>query len=80
MTCREFTERLADHVDGTLSDRAQRAVRRHAARCRGCRTYLDQYRATRAAVGALAEWDELESDDVLDVPGLLQAAEAGRAN
>jgi hypothetical protein len=61
VTCREFTERLADHLDDTLPQRSDRAARRHAARCRGCRHYLADYRATVTALRALAEWNDLKA-------------------
>ena len=77
MTCREFTERLGDHLDHGLPRRLERAMHRHTARCRACRDYLVQYRATVNAVGTLAEWDELEPDDVLDVSRLLSVAASG---
>ena len=73
MTCREFTERLADHLDGTLPRRPEQAMRRHAARCRSCREYLAQYRATVTALRTFGEWDDLEAEDTLDVSGLLAA-------
>ena len=55
-------------------------MRRHADRCRGCQAYLEEYRATRAAVAELAEWDELESEDALDLSRLLTASVATRLN
>ena len=80
VTCREFTDRVADHLDHALPHRSERAVRRHADRCRGCQAYLEEYRATRAAVAELAEWDELESEDALDLSRLLTASVATRLN
>ena len=77
MTCREFAERLPADLDDALPHRSDRTVRRHAARCRGCQAYQAQYRATIEAVRSLAEWDDLESEDLLDVPRLLAAAVAG---
>jgi anti-sigma factor RsiW len=71
VTCREFTERLADHLDGTLPQRSDRAERRHAARCRSCRHYRAHYRTTVNAVRALAEWDAVETDEVVDFLRLL---------
>jgi len=78
VTCREFTERLADHLDGTLPRRSDRAARRHVARCRSCRHYRAHYRATVNAVHALAEWDavEAESDEAVDLSRLLFALAA----
>ena len=76
VTCREFTDRLLDHLEGALPHRADRAVRRHASRCRCCRTYLAQYRATLQAVRTLAEWETLESDEELDLSRLRAATAA----
>jgi anti-sigma factor RsiW len=79
VTCREFTERLAEHLDGALPNRSDRAVRRHADGCRGCQAYLAQYRATRAAVAALVDWDELDSEDTLELSRLAMST-AARVN
>ena len=76
MTCREFTERLPDHLDDALPQGLKRGLRRHVARCRSCRAYLAQYRATVETVRTLAEWDELESEETIDVSQLLSASMA----
>jgi hypothetical protein len=69
VTCREFIERLADDLDDGLLHRSHRGMRSHASRCRGCRTYRAQYCATRTAVAALAEWDDLDAEGALDLRG-----------
>jgi hypothetical protein len=52
-----------------LLHRSHRGMRSHASRCRGCRTYRAQYCATRTAVAALAEWDDLDAEGALDLRG-----------
>jgi anti-sigma factor RsiW len=44
--CRECDEFLVDYVAGELPADVLATFEMHLARCRNCRTYLDQYRAT----------------------------------
>ena len=46
MTCREFTEFLADHFDGKLPKRVADEFEDHLSICPDCRTYLRNYRRT----------------------------------
>lgn len=53
MNCREVRALLDDLVDGTLDDRAHRAVEEHLAACVECRTSEAGLRALLARAGAL---------------------------
>jgi anti-sigma factor RsiW len=44
--CRECDEFLVDYVAGELPADVLATFEMHLSRCRNCRTYLDQYRAT----------------------------------
>ncbi len=46
MKCRECDEFLLDYVAGELPSDVLATFELHLSRCRNCRTYLDQYRAT----------------------------------
>lgn len=46
MKCRECDEFLGDYVAGELPADVLATFEQHLSRCRNCRTYLDQYRAT----------------------------------
>jgi anti-sigma factor RsiW len=44
--CRECDDFLVDYVAGELPADVLATFELHLSRCRNCRTYLDQYRAT----------------------------------
>ena len=46
MKCRECDEFLVDYVAGELPADVLATFETHLARCRNCRVYLEQYRAT----------------------------------
>lgn len=46
MKCRECDEFLVDYVAGELPADVQATFELHVSRCRNCRVYLEQYRAT----------------------------------
>ena len=46
MKCRECDEFLGDYVAGELPMDVRETFELHLSRCRNCRTYLEQYRAT----------------------------------
>ena len=46
MKCRECDEFLADYVAGDLPSDVLATFELHLSRCRNCRNYLEQYRAT----------------------------------
>jgi anti-sigma factor RsiW len=55
MKCREMVELMTDYLEGVLSPRDRRRFEEHIAGCDGCRAYLEQMRATRDALGQIAE-------------------------
>ena len=55
LTCRHVVELVTDYLEGTLSRRDRRRVERHLAGCDGCSTYVEQMRATLAALGTVPE-------------------------
>ena len=46
MKCRECDQFLVDYVSGELASEVLATFELHLSRCRNCRTYLEQYRAT----------------------------------
>ena len=53
MTCRELVEVITEYLEGTLADPERARFEEHLGDCRSCATYLDQMRATIAALGEL---------------------------
>ena len=53
VTCQEFVELLTDYVEGVLDEPTLSLVENHLALCDGCVTYIDQMRATVAALATL---------------------------
>ncbi len=55
LTCRHLVELVTGYLEGTLSRRDRRRVERHLAACDGCAAYVEQMRATLAALGTVTE-------------------------
>ncbi len=55
ITCQEFVEEVTDYLEQQLSEAEARWTDEHLAACDHCRAYLDQMRATIAAMRGLAE-------------------------
>jgi anti-sigma factor RsiW len=55
LTCRDFVELVTDYLEGRLGPRARARFEEHLALCPGCDAYLEQMRATLAALGRLPE-------------------------
>jgi anti-sigma factor RsiW len=53
LSCQELVELVTDYLEGALPDELHERFERHVAHCSGCRTYLEQMRATIRATGAL---------------------------
>jgi anti-sigma factor RsiW len=53
MTCREFTERVTDLLEGKLDAATMAEIDAHLAGCDGCESYLDQMRETIKALRGL---------------------------
>ncbi|MGY1808663.1 anti-sigma factor family protein [Blastococcus sp. SYSU D00669] len=50
IACQEFVELVTEHLEGTLPETLERAVADHLELCEPCRVYLEQMRATTAAL------------------------------
>lgn len=59
LTCAEFVELVTDFLEAAVDTRERARVDRHLALCEGCRTYLDQMRATIATIGRTADAPDL---------------------
>jgi anti-sigma factor RsiW len=55
LTCAELVEQVTAHLDGALEPDDDRRFMQHAGGCRGCSTYVDQYRETVRLVGSLPD-------------------------
>jgi anti-sigma factor RsiW len=69
LVCREAVELVTDYLEGTLTRRQRRRFEKHLRACPHCRAYLDQIRATIAAVGQV-EPDDLTpqaQEDLMDL-------------
>jgi anti-sigma factor RsiW len=55
ITCQEFVEEVTDYLERQLSAAEERWTEAHLAACPHCRAYLEQMRATIAAMRNLAE-------------------------
>ncbi len=54
LTCKELVELVTDYLENTLAPSERERFELHLNTCPGCATYLEQMRATIAAVGSLA--------------------------
>jgi anti-sigma factor RsiW len=55
LACRQVVELVTGYLEGTLPRRERRRVERHLAACDGCTAYIEQMRATLAALGTIPE-------------------------
>ena len=53
VACREFVELVTEHLEGTLPEEMERAVRAHLELCQPCVEYLEQTRATVRLLGTV---------------------------
>ena len=53
IACREFVELVTEHLEGTLPDEVERAVRTHLELCGPCVEYLEQTRTTVRLLGTV---------------------------
>jgi anti-sigma factor RsiW len=74
IACIELVELLTEYLEGALPPDEVAAVESHLAGCAACRRYLDQMRATIAALGSVPV--ETLSDEACDT--LLEAFRHGR--
>ena len=57
LSCPEMVDLLTAYLEGALDEADQVSFDAHLGLCRGCRTYLDQFRETVTATGSLREDD-----------------------
>ncbi len=57
LDCIELVELVTDYLEGRLTPTDVARFDAHVAGCDGCSTYVEQIRATVAAVGTLTEGD-----------------------
>jgi anti-sigma factor RsiW len=57
VTCQQVVELITDYLEGALSPERAELFEQHLNFCDGCEWYLDQMRATIAAVGRIEEAD-----------------------
>ncbi len=55
IVCKEFVEEVTNYLEGKLSEAEERWTDEHLAQCDHCRAYLEQMRATIAALKGLRE-------------------------
>jgi anti-sigma factor RsiW len=55
MTCEEFVELVTAYLEGVLPEDVRETFDEHMALCPGCDRYLDQFRTTIDALGALPQ-------------------------
>lgn len=53
LDCQELVELVTDFLEGALDPPTERRVVDHLAQCEGCRTYLEQMRASALLLGEL---------------------------
>ncbi len=55
IVCQDFVEEVTNYLEGKLSEAERRWTDEHLAQCDACRAYLEQMRATIAALKGLRE-------------------------
>jgi anti-sigma factor RsiW len=53
LSCQELVELITDYLEGALAPADAQRFERHLAGCDGCTAYVEQMRATIAALGHL---------------------------
>jgi anti-sigma factor RsiW len=53
MTCQEFVEVVTEYLEGALTEERRAELHVHMEECGGCNRYLEQMRATIAALSDL---------------------------
>jgi anti-sigma factor RsiW len=53
LSCQELVELVTDYLEGMLPAEMRERFERHIGSCSGCRTYLEQMRATVRVTGTL---------------------------
>jgi anti-sigma factor RsiW len=61
VTCEQLVELITAFLDNALDHRRRDRFERHLSRCRGCRTYLQQFRVAVDVVGRIGD-DDIHAD------------------
>ena len=72
LACKELVELVTDYLDGELPEQDRVRLEDHLARCDGCRSYLEQMRATIELTGMLTE-DEIPAEGKQELLGVFRA-------
>jgi anti-sigma factor RsiW len=57
LSCQELVELVTDYLEGALPAEEHERVERHLGICRGCHTYVEQFRQTIELTGRLTVED-----------------------
>jgi len=57
LSCQELVELVTDYAENTLTAKDRERFEAHLVTCEGCRIYVEQLKATVAAVGRLRPED-----------------------
>ena len=72
LACKELVELVTDYLDGALPEHDRVRLEDHLALCDGCRSYLEQMRATIELTGMLTE-DEIPAEGKQELLGVFRA-------
>jgi predicted anti-sigma-YlaC factor YlaD len=80
LTCAEFVELVTDFLEAAVDPHERARIDRHLASCEGCRTYLDQMRATLATIGRSLDATDVDEPAEAVRAGLLAAFRSWRTD
>lgn len=72
LACKELVELLTHYLEGALAEHDRVRLEDHLALCDGCRSYLEQMRATIALTGMLTE-DQIPAEGKQELLGVFRA-------
>jgi anti-sigma factor RsiW len=75
IACQQAIELATDYLEGALSSRERRRFEKHLANCPACTGYLQQLRATVAALGS-AEPEDVEPETLQGLVELFERYQA----
>jgi len=72
LACKELVELVTAYLEGALAEHDRVRLEDHLAKCDGCRSYLEQMRATIELTGMLTE-DEIPAEGKQELLGVFRA-------
>ena len=72
LACKELVELVTDYLEGELPEHDRVRLEDHLAKCDGCRSYLEQMRATIELTGMLTE-DQIPAEGKQELLGVFRA-------